>query len=310
MKSMRNLLVMAKAQVARGTPATLAAADDAILCSAVTPNLIKAEFVARNLIRPYMGNSPTSTAGVHRGIEFTVELAGSGAAGTAPAFASLLLGCGMAETVDAGVDVRYAPVTTGQTYLTLACNLDGMQFLLTDAIGTVAFEMNPKGIPVMRFSFLGNYVAATDTVMPSGADFSAFLRPLTVGRINTPTFTLGGASPCVEQFSMDLANELVWRELINCGGAHRTDRKPSATLVIELPTVATRAWGESIRTNEEMALNVVHGVTAGNRVGVIAPNATVSQEPSITDSNGIAMLNLSMNLNPATGDDELELVFS
>lgn len=310
MKSMRNLLVMAAVQSGIGVPATLAAADHAILCSAVTPNLIKAEFVARNLIRPYMGNSPTSTAGVHRGIEFTVELAGSGTAGTAPAFGPLLLGCGMAETIDPGVDVRYSPVTTGQTYLTLACNLDGMQFLLTDAIGTVAFEMNPKGIPVMRFSFLGNYVAATDTAMPAGADFTAFLRPLTVGRINTPTFTMDGASPCVEQFSFDLANELVWRELINCGGARRVDRKPTSTLVIELPTVAVKAWGESVRNNDEMPINVVHGVTAGNIVGVIAPNATVSQEPSITDSNGIAMLNLGMNLNPDAGNDELELVFS
>lgn len=309
MKLMRNLLVMAKAQVAKGTPATLAAANNAILCQSVSPNLIKAEFVARNLIRPYMGNSPSSTAGVHRGIEFVVELAGSGAAGTAPALAPLLLGCGMAETITAGVSAAYAPVTTGQTYLTLACNLDGMEFLLTDAIGTVSFEMSPKAIPVARFSFLGIYTPATDTVMPTGASFAAFLKPLTVGRVNTPTFTLFGTTPCVESFSFDLANQMTWRELINCGGAHRSDRKPTASLKIELPSVATKAWGEAVRLADEGALAVVHGVTAGNIVKVDAPKLCVSAEPSIDDSNGVAMLNLQMSMNPDAGNDELVLTF-
>lgn len=306
---MRNMLLMAKAQTAKGTPATLAPGTNAILCSSVTPSLIKAEFVSRNLLRPYMGNSPSMAVGVHRGIEFLVELASSGTKGTPPAFKDLLLGCGLAETVVAGTSVAYAPVSSGQTYVTLACNLDGMQFLLTDAIGTVSVEMDAKGIPMMRFSYLGVYTAATDTVMPTGASFSAFMAPMTVGRVNTPTFTLHGVSPCVEKFSFDLSNELTWRELVNCSGAERKDRKPSASLVIELPPVATRAWGEVVRLGTSGALAVTHGVGDGNIVQIGAPNATVSAEPTISDSEGVAMLNLQLALNPNLGNDELVLTF-
>jgi hypothetical protein len=306
---MKNTLLMAKAQTAKGTPATPTAGDNAILCSAITPNLIKAEFVARTLLRAYMGNAPALPAGIHRGIEFVVEMSGSGAAGTAPAVGPLLLGCGMAETISAGVSVVYAPVSSGQTYLTLICNLDGQQFTLSDAIGTVSAEMNPKGIPVLRFSYLGVYTAATDTAMPTGVSFAAFLKPLVVGRTNTPTFTLHGTSPCVSAFSFDLANQMNWRELIGCSGARRTDRNPSASLTIELPSVATKAWGESVRLGDEGALQVVHGTTAGNIVQLDAPKTTVSAEPSISDGEGVAMLGLQLALSPNTGNDELVLTF-
>ncbi len=309
MKLMRNMLVMAKVQVAKGTPATLAAADDAMLVRSAMPTPIKAEFVDRALIRPYMGNSPKLVAGEHGVIECELELAGSGAAGTPPAYAPLLLACGFAETVLAATHVKYAPVTNGQTYLTMICNLDGLQFRLTDVICDVSCEMNPKGIPILKFTCMGVYHPYTDTVMPVGADFTAFLKPLVVGKTNTPTFTLHGTTPCVEQFGWALNNENNWRELINCSGARRSDRKPTTNAVIELPTAAEKNWGEAVRLGDTGALSVVHGVTAGNIVQLDMPTTTVASEPSITDSQGIAMLNLQMDVNPATGNDELVLTF-
>ncbi|MGE0350947.1 phage tail tube protein [Hydrogenophaga sp.] len=309
MKLMRNMLVMAKAQVAQGTPATLAAADDAMLVRSAMPSPIKAEFVDRALVRPYMGNSPKLVAGEHAAIEFEMELAGSGAAGTAPAFAPLLLASGFSETILAATHALYEPVTTGQVYLTLACNLDGLQFLLTDVIADVSCDMNPKGIPVLKFMCMGVYNAYTDTAMPAGADFTAFLKPLTVGRTNTPTFTLHGTTPCVEQFSWALNNENNWRELINCSGARRSDRKPTANAVIELPTAAAKNWGEAVRLGDVGALSVVHGLVAGNIVQIDMPTTTVASEPSISDSQGIAMLNLQLDVNPDEGNDELVLTF-
>lgn len=310
MKLMRNMLVMAKVQTAKGTPAVPTAADNAMLVSSAMPSPIKAEFVDRALIRPYMGNSQKLVAGEHAAIEFEVELAGSGTAGTAPAFAPLLLACGFSETLSVGVSAVYAPVTAGQTYLTMLCNLDGIEFKLTDAVGDVSVDMNPKGIPRMKFMFMGVYHPATDVVTPTGADFTDFLRPLTVGKVNTPTFTLHGTTPCVEQFSFALNNELNWRELINCSGARRSDRKPTATVVIELPTVADKNWGEAVRLGSSGAVTVLHGVAAGNRVGIGMPATTVASEPTLSDSQGIAMLNLQLDVNPDAGNDELVLTFT
>lgn len=306
---MRNMLVMAKAQTGVGVEATLAAGSNAMLARSVGPSLIKGDFVDRSLIRPFMGNSPSIVAGQYRTLELEVELAGSGTAGTAPAFDPLLMSCGFSKTTTAGVSVAYQPVTSGEIYLTLVCNLDGTQFKLTDAIGTVKFEMNPKAIPVMKYTFTGVYSAATDVTMPTGISFASFIDPITVGRVNSPTFTMFGFSPAVEQFGFDVGNQIVWRELLNKSGASRTDRKPTATALIEMTNVATKSWGEMIRQSTTGALQMVHGTTAGNIVQIDMPKVSVSQEPTISDSNGEAMLNLTMNVNPNAGNDELVLTF-
>lgn len=308
-KKMRNMLVMAKVQAALGTPAVLAAATNAILVSTGMPSPIKADFVSRDLIRPYFGNSQKLVAGEHAMMEFECELAGSGAAGTAPALDPLLIACGFAKTVSAGVSVAYNVITTGLTYVTLAMNLDGVQFLMTDALVDVSCEMNPKGIPKLKFTAIGKYTPPTDVAMPTDASFAAFLKPLLVGRTNTPTFSLHGTTPCVEAFSWALGNEQSWRERIGCNGVSRTDRKPTSNLTIELPSVATKNWAESVRLLDEGTLQVIHGLTAGNIVQIDAPKATVASEPTISDSNGDAMLGLTLDLNPSTGNDELVLTF-
>lgn len=308
-KKMRNMLVMAKDQTALGTPATLAAATNAILVRTAMPQPIKAEFVDRALIRPYFGNSQKLVAGEHAMMEFECELASSGTPGTAPALDPLLLGSGFSKTVSAGVSVAYNLITTGEKYLSIAMNLDGIQFLLTDALLDVSCEMNPKGMPVLKFTAIGKYAAPTDVTMPTDASFAAFMKPLLVGRTNTPTFTLHGTTPCVEAFGFALGNEQSWRERIGCSGVSRTDRKPTANVTIELPSVATKNWAESVRTGDEGALAVVHGVAAGHIVQIDAPKASVASEPSISDSNGDAMLALTLDLNPNTGNDELVLTF-
>ena len=61
-------------------------------------------------IRAYFGNSEQLPAGIHSELDFEVELAGSGAAGTAPAWGPLIRACGMSETITAATDVKYAPV--------------------------------------------------------------------------------------------------------------------------------------------------------------------------------------------------------
>ncbi len=308
-KEMRNALLLAKAQTGLGVAATLTAGANAILCRALTPSPINAEFVERTLVRGGKGNYGALAVGVHRVFEFEVELAGSGTAGTAPKFAPLLLGCGLSETISAGVSAAYQPVSTGEPWLTLQCYLDGVLFSLTDAKGTVSIEANAKGIPVMRFRFLGAYAAATDTAVPSGASFTGFTQPLTVGDVNTPTFSFFGTTAVMQSFSLDLANQLKWRELVNGAGARSADRKPAGSTVIELDSVATKNWGEVAREGTQGAIQLVHGTAAGRIVQIDVPTAQITQQPTLSDSDGVAMINLGFAAMPNAGNDELTLTF-
>ena len=85
-KSMKQMLLLAMVQTAAGTAATPTAAANAILCRALMPEPITADQVARDLIRPYKGNSGKLTAGEHRKLSCEVEIAGSGTPGVAPAY--------------------------------------------------------------------------------------------------------------------------------------------------------------------------------------------------------------------------------
>lgn len=309
-KLMRNMLVMAKDQTALGTPATLAAASNAILVKSAMPSLIDGNFVKRELIRGAMGNYGSDLAEVYRTQEIQAELAGSGTAGTKPGVAPLLLGCRMTETVTPGTSVAYAPATTNPKYITMECDLDGTLFKLTDAIGNLSLNFEAGQYPTMSLNYLGAYVSMTDRGMPTGAVFTTQQKPLVVNKANTPTFTVGGLSLPSASFSLDMGGDVYWRELVNSSGAEMQDRSPTARLRVELSTVAVKNWGESVRTGETLALAITHGLTAGNRVGLACPRLVVNSKPTISDDRGVAMLELSFDVTPVNGNDEFTLTYT
>lgn len=306
-KSMKQMLLLAKLQPAVGTPVVPTAGANAILCRALAPEPITAEQVERTLIRPYKGNGGKLTAGEHRKLTCEVELAGSGTAGQPPAWGELLQACGFSETVTPGVDVQYHLVSGGEPVLTLYGYLDGTLFKITDAKATVSFELNPKGIPVMKYEFLGAYSKPEEGAMPTGVDYSAFMQPKVVGKTNTPTLNIFGHSGCTSAFSVNLANQLAWRELINCAGASSPDRKPTGSITMEFPKATTKDWTEIVRKSETGACNIVHGLDAGNIVELQMPN--IQPGPfTLSDDQGVAMMALPFDINPANGDDELVVI--
>ena len=131
--NMSNMVLLAMKQTAKGTPAAPTPALNAILCRGLTPQLIKGKFVERNLIKGSKGNQGALFTSEHREFDFEVELAGSGAAGTAPKFGVLLKGCDMSETITAATSVVYQPHGTLGDYLTLFAYMDGVLFKMSDA---------------------------------------------------------------------------------------------------------------------------------------------------------------------------------
>lgn len=306
-KSMKNMLLLAKKHVTAGVDPVPTPAANAILVSAMTPQLINADFVERNLINGSKGTLGKLVVGVHRMFEFEVELAGSGAAGTAPKWGPLLEACGFSETLLASTSATYAPVSSGEPSVAMYGYLDGVLFKILDAKGTVSFELNAKQIPKMKFKFIGEYQIATDVVFPTTQVFTGFQKPVTVGKINTPTFTAFGYSAVCENLGFDVANALVYRDLIGASGAYSSDRQPGGSATLELPTVAAANFGEITRLGTESALQLVHGVTAGNICQFDMPKVQVSGAPSINNSNEISMLTVPFSINKTVANDELIL---
>lgn len=310
-RSMKNLLLTAKEETVSGTDAAPTAAVNSILCRGFMPSLIEAEFVERNLIRGAKGNYGQLAVGEHRIFEFEVELAGSGAAGTAPKWAPLLKACGFNETLTASTSAVYALVGGGEPTLTLYGYLDGQLFKMVRSKGDVSFELNAKSIPVMKFRFIGQYSAGTDVTFPTTASFTGFQQPLTVGKVNTPTFSFFGITPPMQGFTFNLANQLVWREMVNLSGPVSPDRKPAGQAVIELPdTIAAMNWSETVRLGTTGTCQLLHGTTAGNRVQLDFPKLQVAGKPTLSNDNEIAMLTVPFSAQPNSGAGNDEFVLT
>lgn len=305
---MKNMVLLAKQEVTTGVDPVPTPADNSILVRAMTPAIITAEFVERNNIRGYKGNFGSLAVGVHRLFEFEVELAGSGVAGTAPKWGPLLMACGFSQTLVALATATYAPISTGDTTVTLYGYLDGILFMLTACKGTVSFDLNAKQIPVMKFKFLGEYSAATDTIFPAGMVFTGFQKPLTVGKVNTPTFSFFGFPAVAQNLGFDVANALVYRDLIGFSGAYSSDSKPTGSATIELPTIAAANFGEIARLGTEGALQLIHGKVAGNIIQVDMPKLQLTSAPTISNDNELAMLAVQFSINPNAGNDEIVIV--
>lgn len=279
---------------------------NAILVSDLEITPINAQTVARNLVRPYLGAAREVVGSKNVQIRCSVEIAGSGAAGTAPQYGTLLKACGMSETVSNGVSVTYAPVSSSFGSVTIYYNVDGVLHKATGCRGTVSLNFKRDEYPTLQFEFTGQYAAVTDTAALTPTYTSVV--PLPVSTTNTSSFSFYGYSGCLESLTFDVANTVVDQELVGCKSILITDRKPTGQLVIEAPALATKDFFAASLGTATGALALTHGTTAGNIVTLNVPYADV-QSPTYTDINGVHFLQLPYTAIPSnTGNDEFSLV--
>ncbi|SFM92809.1 phage tail tube protein [Nitrosomonas communis] len=303
-KLMRNTLLLAKIEASAGVDPVPTAGSNSILCRVTNPQPVVAQFVERNNIKPYFGNKGKVQVSAYSEIEIEVEIAAAGAAGTAPKFGSLLRACAFSETISAGVSVVYAPVSSSLESITIYFYLDGVLHKMTNCRGTVTFDLNARNIPVMKFKFTGIYSTPTDTAVPGGSDFSGFKTPFAVNKLNTPTLALHGIAVALDTLSLAMNNDVKYRNLVNSEDVIMVDRNPNGSASIEMTSVATKGWHGVAQAGTLAALQVVHGSGAGNIVQFDAPKVQIN-DPQYNDQDGIAMLNIGLQLQPNAGNDEL-----
>lgn len=108
----RNTVILAKVEVTAGTDAVPTGGADAVLVSDVSITPLDATNIDRSLIRAFFGASDQLVGTSFVRCSFTVELAGSGTAATAPQWGDLLLGCAFAEALLATPNrVEYTPTS-------------------------------------------------------------------------------------------------------------------------------------------------------------------------------------------------------
>lgn len=305
---MNKTLVAVKKETTYGTDPSLAGTD-CFLVSNVSLTPLAGNSATRDFVRPYFGQSSSIQLDSYVELSFDVELASSGAAGTRPAYGDAILACGFEETITSATDAAYTPVSASFDSVTIEVYMDGILHQMTGARGSFSLNVARGSIPMLSFRFMGNYVAPSDTAALT-PNFTDFKVPVGVNAANTQTVTLFEESLCMDSFSADVANNLVYRNLPGCDPSCLiTDRAPSGTLVFEMTTVTSYAWIEAAKNKTAGAFQLIHGTSAGAIVQIDAPAVTMNA-PSYQDSDGVLMLSAPLIFEPtSSGNDELVLTF-
>lgn len=286
------------------------AGTDAVLVRNIDFTPIQADTVSRDLIRDYLGNSDQLLGNSRVELSFEVEFAGSGTAGTAPKYDALLKSCGLASTVAANTSVTYAPVSTGFGSSTIYVFADGIRHKMTGCRGTFSINASVGEIPVVNFTMTGNYVDPTDTASPS-TTYSNQDTPKIFKAGNTTSLSVLSYAASLESFSFDIANEVVFRELVgSTKSVNITNRAPAGECVIEAPTLAQKNYFDIANTDATGSISFQHGQSAGNIITFTASTCDIGN-PSYSDSDGIMMLNLPYVAVPSSaGNNEVSLAYT
>lgn len=306
----RKRTILLKTETTYGTDAVPVAASDALLVRNLDIVPISATTVSRDLIRPYMGNSPQLLADTSVEVSFEVELAGSGTAGTAPRWGPAMLACGTAATTVASTSVTYAPVSSAFSSCSIYFFADGVRHIVTGWRGTFTINGQVGQIPTIQFQGTGIYNAPTDNAV-GAVTYANQADPLVFRDGNTSGFSLFSYSGCLMSVNFAIANELVFRQMVGCTKESLiTDRKPAGTVVMDAVTIATKDYFTIANGNTTGSLTFTHGTTAGNRV-VFTSAQTDIANPSYTDDNGVIMLSVPFVSVPTTaGNDEFSIALT
>ena len=306
---MRNVALLVKEETTQSVDASPTAAANSILARVSDAQPVMSEFADRNNVQPYFGSSGKVAVSNHSEITVEFEMAGAAAAGTVPGWAPLLKACGFGETVVASTSVTYKPISTNFKWVTIYYYLDGLLHKMIGCAGTVSFALNSRSIPMATVKLTGLYSTTTDTALPSGSVYTAFMAPQAVNKVNTQAYTLGGASAAFDQLSIDVGNSVVYRNMPTLEEVLITDRRASGQISIQMTSVAAKAWHDISLSGTLQAMTMTHGVGAGKIFTISAPKAQLVN-PQYADKDGVVMLNFGMEFMPDVGNDEISIALT
>jgi len=305
----RRRLILAKIESTYGTDSS-PAGSNAVLVRNLEIQPLLSETVNRELVRPFLGQSEQLLSQTRVEVSFEVELAGSGTAGTAPAYGAVLRSCGLSETLVTSTSATYAPESDGFESCTIYYHQDGIRHKVTGCRGTFEMSCEVGQIPVISFTMTGIYNAPTDVTLPTPT-YTNQATPVIFKEGNTTSFSAFSYAGCLMSYSFNMANDVIYRELVGCTKEILiTNRAPSGTVVIEAPTITTKDFFTIATGTTTGSITFQHGQTAGNRVTMTTAQSDLGNI-TYSDQDGIQMLNLPFIAVPTSaGNNEMSLVFT
>ena len=296
-------LVLAGIETTYGTDPTLTGSNAVKLARDLEFNPLDSDNVELDYLVGYMGNNSVLVTGQRCSLRYSVDLASSGTAGTAPAYSAMMRGCGMSELITAGTSVVYKPASSSFDAVTHYHFLDGQRHVVTGCRGNVMIRAAVKGLVRAQFAFQGLYNAPTGVSNPTPT-VSGYQTPLPVTKDTVQTMTLHGYAGKVYDFELDVGQEVALDETMSSREIIIGGRSTKGTITFQEPALSDKDWYAAILAATQAAFAFQISTTAGKIVKIDAPKVQLVN-PRKGNQNGIATLQCDLVVAPNAGNDEI-----
>lgn len=156
----KNQLLCAKVETTYDTDSVPTVGSDSLL--AIDPKIKEIiAVVDRPAQVASLSGIPSVAGSKYAEITFSMELKGSGVAGTAPRIGALLRACGFGQTIISNTSVTYLPISSSFESVTVYLFIDGKRHIVTGCRGDVKFKCEAGKMAMGEFTLKGRYADPT-----------------------------------------------------------------------------------------------------------------------------------------------------
>jgi hypothetical protein len=314
----KKTVVLVKVETTSGTDAVPTGADNAIQVMDLSITPLDANNVDTNYITNYLGGGVQLVGTASVKCSFSVLLAGSATAATAPKWGALLQGCANAETTGLTVPnrVEYLPATDSLKTVTIYWYDDGLLHKLLGCFGNVKLSAKSGEAPKLTFDFVG-----LDGGVSAAANATAVLTgwktPVGITKANVTDINLGctysagalsgGTAYNSTGLTIDWGNTVEFAPMLTTEEVVLSDRNMVGTMSIELTAAQEVTQMAAVKANTLQGVGFIIGTATGNKIMLHMPSVQLIN-PKKEDFAGKRIIGFDMRVLPVSGNDELRIV--
>jgi len=242
----------------------------------------------------------------------TVEVKGSGTPGTPPEMGVFLKACGLRETIDPGVDVRYSYglVPDEDDSLSMIYWEDGTQNQMEGMRGTFQLTLAPDDFLKAVVTMMGHKRLREDGTQPAPV-FNATTPPVPLAI----PFSIGGFTPELGSFSINTNHTISKpRDLTQPNGYGQfaiTDTPLTAEILITATSVAEKDVFDNWDNGVQETVVLGPFGPPGNRISLTLPAFSIS-DINRSEEENLMKYTLAGRVNESVpgASDLFELVFA
>lgn len=302
------LALWAKKEAVYATDAAPTGAANAVLCFELKTSPFDIDRIERKLDRATRGATGSLASNKRRNFGYKVELAGSGAAGTAPGWMEINEACGMtAPTLTAvtKAEQKFAAVGAAISSLTQYHWIGNQRRRGVGGRGDItAINLEAGKLPYIEYAFTELlHPGGLDSVAPVGSNYDRWIEPVEVNADNT-TISLHGFTCVVRSAELKIGAAIDFRDLPGRKYVARGDHGIELDMLIELPDLAAKDYFAPALSGVTGPLSIIHGTAAGNIVELSGPNTQIDDVKDASEGQ-VAMARITATLKVVAGQDDL-----